>query len=193
MPQPKIDIDQLNRYLAEGKTQADIARLMGVSEAAVHKARKRHNIAITRNVALEHANDVVNRNLNAIEQLQKINRKANQLLDELTGEDKIIKRTVKAVQAALEYKDPKKQATYIKELVKKISGDNFLALKAMQEIRGQLNLQLDIFKTLYDFQAAAEFQQIVIDVIGEYDPKGRDEILRRLKNRRALRESVSEL
>jgi len=65
-----------------------------------------------------------------------------------------------------------------------------LALKAMQEIRGQLNLQLDIFKTLYDVQAVAEFQKEVLSAIGEVSPDVRDRIIKRLKEGKALRQSV---
>jgi hypothetical protein len=65
-----------------------------------------------------------------------------------------------------------------------------LALKAMQEIRGQLNLQLDIFKTLYDVQAVAEFQKEVLTAIGEVDPNVRARIIQRLKEGRIIRQSI---
>jgi hypothetical protein len=56
-----------------------------------------------------------------------------------------------------------------------------MALKAMQEIRGQLSLQLDIFKTLYDVQAIADFQKEILTAIGEVDSDVRDRIIQRLK------------
>jgi hypothetical protein len=65
-----------------------------------------------------------------------------------------------------------------------------LALKAMQEIRGQLVLQLDIFKTLYDVSAVAEFQREVLEAIGEVAPDVRNRIVQRLKEGRTLRQSV---
>jgi hypothetical protein len=61
----------------------------------------------------------------------------------------------------------------------------------MAEIRGQLNLQLDIFKTMYDMAAVAEFQKEVLTAIGEEAPDVRDRIIQRLKESRALRQSVS--
>ena len=42
-----------------------------------------------------------------------------------------------------------------------------LALKAMQEIRGQLKLQLEIFQALFDMQAVQQFQAEVLEVIGK--------------------------
>jgi len=65
-----------------------------------------------------------------------------------------------------------------------------LALKAMQEIRGQLALQLDILKTMYDLGAVKEFQTEVLAAIGEASPQVRNVIICNLKKARALRGSV---
>ena len=68
--------------------------------------------------------------------------------------------------------------------------DHDTTLKAMREIRGQLGLQLEIFKTLYDVQAVADFQREVLTAIGEVEPGVRNLIIKRLKEGRALRQSV---
>jgi hypothetical protein len=52
-------------------------------------------------------------------------------------------------------------------------------------------MQLGIFKTLYDVQAVAEFQKEVLTAIGEVAPDVRDKIVQKLKESRALRQSVS--
>ena len=57
----------------------------------------------------------------------------------------------------------------------------------MQEIRGQLNLQLEIFKALYDMKAVAEFQKEVLTAIGEVSPDIRARIIHNLKKARAVR------
>ena len=98
----------------------------------------------------------LDKNLNAIEQLLNINRKANTLLEQ-----------------AIETKD------------------HDTTLKAMREIRGQLELQLEIFKTLYDLEAVADFQAEVLTIIREVDRDVRDRIVQRLKEGKALRGSVS--
>ena len=87
MGKPKIDRVKLSQMLRDGKFQKDIAESMGVSEAAISKAKKELNINVVKNVALENAHRVVDKTLNSIENLQKVNQVANQLLDELTGED----------------------------------------------------------------------------------------------------------
>jgi len=65
-----------------------------------------------------------------------------------------------------------------------------LALRAMAEIRGQLKLQLEIFQALYDMQAVQQFQAEVLEIIGSVDPEARDEIIRRLTERNALRSTL---
>ena len=151
----KIDKIKLSQMLRSGKSGKDCAKFFGVTEGAVSQARKELNISVVKTVALESAHQVVEKNLNAVDQLLNINRKANTLLEV-------------AIQAK----------------------DHDTTLKAMREIRGQLELQLEIFKTLYDVQAVADFQREVLTAIGEVDPDVRNLIINRLKEGRALRQSV---
>jgi hypothetical protein len=155
MADGKIDKLKLSQLLRSGKSGKDCAKVFGVTEGAISQARKELNIAVVKSVALETAHQVVDRNLNAIDQLLNINRKANTLLE-------------LAIQAE----------------------DHDTTLKAMREIRGQLELQLEIFKTLYDIQAVADFQREVLTAIGEVDSGVRNLIINRLKEGRALRQSV---
>ena len=192
MPKPKIDKLELAQMLRGGKTQREVAQKFGVSEAAVSKVKKELKLCVVKNVALESAHQMVEHNLDAVNQLKKINEKANLMLDELTGEDKLIDRMVKAVKGALAYQsEPQKQAEHLRKIVKQVAEDRFLALKAMAEIRGQLSLQLDVLRTMYDMEAVAEFQKEVLMAIGEVAPEVRRNIITRLKERHALRDSVS--
>lgn len=184
----KIDKIKLSQLLRSGKSPADCARFFGCTDGAICKARKELNISVVKNVALETAHKIVDKHLNTLAQLQKINGDANELLDLLMrwnrGDDEalqILESQVKKVRirgseeevTEYKFKDPRE-----------------LALKAMAEIRGQLNLQLDIFKTLYDVQAVADFQKEVLTAIGEESIETRDRIIRRLKESRALRATV---
>jgi len=62
-----------------------------------------------------------------------------------------------------------------------------VALMSMKEIRGQLSLQLDIFKIMYDMRAVREFQEEVVRTLGELDPKARDKFVKRIKEKRGIR------
>jgi uncharacterized protein YerC len=188
MPKPKFDRIELSRLLRAGKPQKEIAQVLNVSESAISRGKKELKNAVVKNVVLESAHKVVESHLDTLGQLRKINEGANELLDLLMrwnrgdeGALQILESQVKKVrhgkkeEEAVEFrfKDPRE-----------------LALKAMQEIRGQLNLQLDIFKTLYDLQAVSEFQKEVLTAIGEVDANVRARIIQRLKEGRIIRQSI---
>lgn len=175
--------------LRNGKPQNKIAQFFGVTEGAISKAKKELNVAVVKNVALESAHRVVAENLDSIAQLTKINRYANELLD-------LLMRWNRGDEGALQILESQVRKVKVRGSEKEITEYRFkdpreLALKAMQEIRGQLSLQLDIFKTLYDVEAVAQFQKDVLTSIGEVSPDVRSRIIQRLKESRALRQSVS--
>ena len=187
----KIDFNELHQLVTKGKGTTEIAKYFSVTPGAVSQAKKKLKISVVKNVALESAHKVVDKNLDAVAQLQKINKDANELLDVLMrwnrGEDEalqILETQVRKVRIG-----KGENSEIVKQY--KFKDPRELALKAMAEIRGQLNLQLDIFKTLYDMQAVAEFQREVLTAIGEEAPNVRDRIIQRLKESRSLRQSVS--
>jgi hypothetical protein len=189
MGKPKIDRIKLDQMLRDGKPQKEIAQFFEVSEGAISKAKNELKVAVVKNVALESAHKVVDRHLDTIGQLQKINQNANELLD-------LLMRWNRGDQEALQILESQVRKVKVRGSEENVTEYKFkdpreLALKAMQEIRGQLALQLDIFKTLYDVQAVAEFQKEVLTAIGEVDRNVRDRIIQRLKEGRALRQSVS--
>ena len=84
MPKPKIDRVKLNQMLCSGKSQKKIAQFFDVTEGAISKAKKELSIAVVKNVSLENAHRVVDKNLNAVDQLQKINDQANKIINDLS-------------------------------------------------------------------------------------------------------------
>jgi transcriptional regulator with XRE-family HTH domain len=191
VPKPKIDKVKLSQLLRAGKSQKEIAQVFGVTEGAISKAKKELNISVVKNVGLESAHRVVDKHLNTIAQLQKINSNANELLDLLMawnrGDDtalQILESQVRKVKRGTR-KEPEEVEEY------RFKDPRELALRAMAEIRGQLSLQLDMFKTLYDVEAIAEFQREVLEAIGEVSPDVRNRIVQRLKEGGALRPSAT--
>ena len=187
----KIDFNELHQLVTKGKGTTEIAKYFSVTPGAVSQAKKKLKISVVKNVALESAHKVVDKNLDAVAQLQKINKDANELLD-------VLMRWNRGDDEALQILETQVRKVRIgkgenSEIVKqyKFKDPRELALRAMAEIRGQLNLQLDIFKTLYDMEAVAEFQREVLTSIGEESPSVRNRIIQRLKESRSLRQSVS--
>ena len=184
----KIDKVKLSQMLRQGKSQKDCAKFFSVTEGAISQAKKELNLNVVKSVTLENAHRVVEKNLNSIEQLQKINDHANELLDLLMRWNRGDKEALQILESQV--RKVKIRGTEEEVTEYKFKDPRELALKAMAEIRGQLSLQLDIIKTLYDVEAIAEFQKEVLTIIGEVSPDVRDRIIQRLKEGRALRGSL---
>jgi hypothetical protein len=63
-------------------------------------------------------------------------------------------------------------------------------LKAVGEIREQIRLQMDLFKTMHNVEMLSRFQQIVLEEIGCADPEIQQNIARRLNDAHALHGAV---
>ena len=190
MSKQKIDRVKLSKMLRSGKSQAEAARIFGVSRAAINKAAKELNLNVVKNVALENAARIVSKNLDTIDQLEKINGYANELLDLLMRWNRGDEEALQILEGQIRKVKVGKgeDAEIVKQY--RFKDPRELALKTMAEIRGQLSLQLEIFQTLYDMRAVEEFQKEVLQVIGEVSAEVRNEIIGRLNKRRAIRAAV---
>ena len=190
MPKPKIDVVKMNQMIRAGKPQRAIAQFFRVTEGAISKRKKELNVAVVKNLVLENASRIVGKNLDAIDQLKKINSDANELLDLLMRWNRGDKEALQVLESQVATK--KVRVGNKEELVRefKFKDPRELAIKAMAEIRGQLKLQLEIFQTLYDMEAVQEFQQEVLSIIGEVDPNARKRIIDRLEKKRAIRAAI---
>ncbi|BBO82474.1 hypothetical protein DSCO28_30400 [Desulfosarcina ovata subsp. sediminis] len=174
----------------QGLSQAETARRLNVSRQAVSQRLKELRGQQTKVTVAKKVEQVVDRKLDAIDQLQKINENANELLDLCMawqrGDDVALQilesqRTNRTVRIGDEEIDAQEF---------KFKDPRELALKAMAEIRNQLRLQLEIFATLYDMKAVAEFQNAVLEAIGEVDHDVRTRIIQKLNSQRAIRSAV---
>ena len=167
----RIDDNQLLQLIRNGDTVTEAARKIGVYKATVSRRLKALKVAINRNVALRAAHKIVDREINALDQLQKINRDANELLD-------LLMRWNRGEDAALQVLESQVRKIKVRGQEEEISEYRFkdpreLALKAMQEIRGQLKLQLEIFQALFDMQAVQQFQAEVLEVIASVSTRSK--------------------
>jgi hypothetical protein len=133
---------------------------------------------------------VIDQKLDAVDQLQKINEYANELLDLCMawgrGDDEALRiLESQSVPRKVRIGDSEMEVTELK-----FKDPRELALKAMAEIRGQLKLQMEIFQALYDLKAAQEFQEEILTAIGEVSPDVRSKIIHKLNQRRSIRSAV---
>ena len=174
----------------EGNGVSQIARKMGMTKGAVSKALKRMNVAVSKDIALRSAPEVVAQKVNTLEQLGKINTYANELLDLLMKWNRGDAEALQILEGQVSKKKVRigDQEEFIKEY--KFSDPRQLALRAMSEIRSQLHLQMELFKTLYNAEEVANFQKIVLEEIAYVAPEVRDRILQRLTDRRFTKSTL---
>lgn len=153
MKSGKINDTKLIRLVDSGRTQSEAAKELGVSRQAVSKRLQELRGKTSRAIVAKKVEQVVNKKLDAVEQLKNINERANQLLNE-------------------------------------VEDDPGMVVRVMAEIRGQLKLQLEIFQTLYDMKSVQEFQDAVLEAIGEASPEVRNAIISKLNNKRSIRQAV---
>jgi len=80
---PKINKEELATMFEAGKTVAECAEHFGVSHPAISQARRQLRTYVAKNVSLERAHETVGKSINAVEQLTRINQRANDMLDNL--------------------------------------------------------------------------------------------------------------
>ena len=179
---------RFEELVKKGLTISEIARELSLTPSSVYE--RLHKLRLTATKAIVKSERQIERavdtSLNAVEQLQKINRHANWLLDHLMrwiqGDDEAIQVLEKqARRVKVGSKDDPKWVTEYK-----FKDPHTVALSAMSEIREQLKLQLDMFKTFYSFQAIQEFMRVVLDAINSVDPATRDRIITELNRCRAM-------
>ncbi len=158
----KVSFIQLDHLVRNGKSVSEIARELKVTKGCVSKALKRLNVAVTKDVALRAAPKIVDHQIDAMGQLRKINGLINAELDSINQNI--------PTAAGEARKDLQRQQ-----------------LEHVAEIRKQVNLLLDITKTLFDAEEVAAFQQIILEEIGRAAPEVQDRIVGRLNARRAVR------
>ncbi len=175
----KINVIEMKELLKKGLSQAEVARRMGVTRQAICQAHRNVNYGVVKNVTLENAHILVSQNINSIQQLAKLNESANYLLDLLISWSRGDPEAMEQLERHhgvknIHFRDPKE-----------------LALKVMTELRGQLHLQLEIFQTLSSFESVQAFQQEILSILfEEVTADVREKIIRRFKERRAIRSAL---
>jgi DNA-binding Lrp family transcriptional regulator len=188
MGRRKINDTKLLQLVDGGRSFVEIGKVFGVSTQAAHKRFKELRGKTTGVVVAKKVEQIVDRKIDAMEQLQKVNDYANELLD-------LLMRWNRGDEEALQVLESQVRKVRVRGSEEEVTNYKFkdpreLALKAMAEIRGQLSLQLDIFQALFSLQAAKDFEETVLEVIGEVDPNVRNEIINRLNRKRSVRQAV---
>jgi DNA-binding XRE family transcriptional regulator len=183
------DISLIRLIDKEGKTQAEAAGVFGVTRQAINQRLRELRGETSKVVtAKQKLNAAVHYKLDAMQQLEKINGYANELLDLLMRWNRGEDEALQALESQMKTVLVGKKKILVTEV--KFKDPRQLALACMSEIRGQLKLQLEIFQALFDMNAAKEFMDEVLNAISEVSPDVRDRIVSNLNKKRAIRSAV---
>ncbi len=162
MGESKIDYFELDKMPRAKKPYSEIAKHFGVTKGRISQAKKEMRNQINKVTTLEKAAEVVHEHLDMAAQLRKTNSVINEQLDnarvDIEGEKGKDRRETQRV---------------------------IIGLSA--EIRKQLDTPLRIFEAWQDSTLNADFQLEVFSILDQLQPGVRDEAIRRLKEKRALR------
>ena len=156
----KVNLQQLKVLRDKGLTGCEIAKHFGVCEGTISKNLKALSMAISQDVILREAEKINDKQLNAMSRLEKMAGDVNAEIEDINKELKLA---------------PKDEKTELRELKIKFSAEG----------RKQINSHVDLAKMVYDITEVRKFQEVVMETIGEVDSEIRNEILKRLKERRA--------
>lgn len=159
----RLPAEQVDKLLAEGKSQSEVGRILGFSKQAVSFFVQRK-----RNLPAKASP----KQISNFEGLQRLKRLMSPVFEE-----------IKTLNSEIKKQDITSDTR---------QGLNFQRLKYLSEGRKQLELALLIDEKRFGFEEVLKFQNFVLETIGEVDEDARQEIIAKLRGGKSLRRLVSE-
>jgi biotin operon repressor len=165
MAEKKINDDKLLKLIRDGNSSAEAARKLGVGRAAVSKRLKALRVAVVKDVTLRSAGRLVDRGIDAMAQLTKINDSINAELDR------------------------------IEQDANKVTGSNRQGfqesrLKHVAELRKQIGLMADIYQLYANYEESKAFRRAVFEAIKECAPGAIPAIRQKLRDMHSVRSDL---
>lgn len=190
MGRSKINMGQLGDLLREEISTQEIAQRFKCSERAVQKAVAKLKKSVTDFAVRHHARERVQQDLDAREQLLKINESANRLLDLLEAQlrqdrDDLVAGIILEVRRLL----PETGKGLIEDLEKMVvtrPATVELLLKAQAEIRQQIALVVKVAGELLEAKRVEDCLRIMREEIGAESTECAARIIQRLKGSQLL-------
>ncbi len=190
----KVDKLRLLQMMREGRSATYMAQVFGCTIGAVTKMRDRMKKQMESDPNLIDT-EMARGSIDAMSQLSLINStilqelrrlqvfidREDRLFHEITRLELRLKKNPDDFVAKAEL--AAKQGVNYKQVMS--LQDNVMKIAA--EIRHQLEFQLNIAQTLYSVRMMAEFQEEVISILKEADPEICEKVIKKLKERRAMR------
>ncbi len=177
----KVDHDVLIKLLVEcGMKQVACADFFDVSQAAVSKAKKRIDLAVSKDIALFSAPKMIDAKISLADQLEALGKQCRELLE-------MVHVVLHGDQNSQEYRNCQSK-------LRRLAGSNrdlggFL-IKLQAELRKQLEFVFKIQSEIYSLKKVEEFQSIVLEEIQRAAPEVQQQIVGRLTEINAARSAL---
>jgi len=191
---PKIDLEVLDEMLSDGKSCKECAEFFGVSSPAITQAKKKLKRAVTIASAVEKAPVIIEKHLDVIGQLNKINKNTHELVDLCMAWSRGDPEAIQVLESQKRKIRTGSKEEGVEEWVTefKFKDPRELALRGITEIRNQLDLQAKLFKMLSEAKQVDLFIKSVIEIMGEMDVKLRDKFVKRLRQQQIVFSSFTQ-
>ena len=152
----KVELSKLNQLLRQGKSGKEIAQFFDVTPSAISHAKKKLKYVVIKSSTLEKGREIIEYEFNLFEQLTKINKAINNLLDGL----------LEKVEGAVD-----KDLPALRDDIVKIS----------ETIRRQVETKARIAELWEGVKQRSAFQDEVFRILDEFNPGVRREAIERLR------------
>jgi len=177
----KIDQEMLIKQLVElGWKQSVSADFFDVSQAAVSKAKKRIDLAVSKDVALFSAPKMIDAKLSLADQLEALGKQCRELLE-------MVHVVLHGDPASQEYRDSQSKLRRLAGQKRDLGG--FL-IQLQAELRKQLEFVFKMQSEIYSLKKVEEFQSIVLEEIQNAAPEVQQRIVSRLTEINAARSAL---
>jgi hypothetical protein len=170
MARQRISRSDLEGLVVQGKGVSEMARLLQASKSTISERCKRLGLkpvgSAQNSMVLDQDVDITMKG-DPVSQLRKINGLTLEILD----------KSMRSLRASKKAKDPLGAS-----------------LRCMKEIRGQIATEFSILQGLHDMElreAEREFREEVLQILGEVDQNVKDELIKRLEERKLARRAIS--
>jgi predicted transcriptional regulator len=170
--------------------QTEAAKELGVSRQAVSRRLQEIRGKTTRVIVAKKVEQVIDRQFDSMDQLNRINDYTNEILDLVMAWGRGDDKALQALESQIKNKRVRVGNEEIEIPEFKLKDPREIALKACGEIRNQIKLQFEIFQALYSLQEVEVFQKTVLEVLGEVSSEMRSEFVRRLNAKRSIRAAL---
>jgi len=185
----KVDLKQMEQMLRSGMKNKEVAEFFNVTPGAISQHSRKMKNYIVRSMALEKAHEVTAQHSRKMKNYI-VRSMALEKAHEVTASHIDVVNQLQLINDSINHELGK-----AKEEADNTKGSSRIPFQRViielsAEVRRQLDSQVKIFELWHDTKVIHEFHEEILNILEEVKPGLRNEIIGRLKQRRAIRSTV---